>query len=564
MVENQFVEFGKAEVDYSQAKLIEFINDSDIKGAKKYINQYFIRMGDPVSIKHWCPSKNDFLTFSYEMIAKSYIPIIKKKPQNGEVAFNPYGWFTSYENPYVYHQDIDVKQPKFFERKGSQYMNLFGGYKWTTKKEYQSFSKSTKKSVELLWTHIKNILCSKNEELFNYTRNHLIHLVCGKKMKKGLYLKSGQGTGKSIVFEFLMEKVLGPSLFWKTSSPDVVIGQFNGQLEGKLILYLEEIRCKSVTEWDAFSNALKDLMTASEIEIERKHGTPYLIYNLLSIIMVSNKEALKLEYDDRRWIVLDISEEMKGNLVYFEELLTATRSEEVGEAFYWYCMENFDESFNPEKMPETESKMALRSKNLKPIQKFLRDECILKKRDILEKFSDVYDAFDSYGKKNIRGWIMMARIEFSKELKSLGIVTKRGGQGVTYIKQSWKPLYDKFLENKWITELDEFEDVGKVELEVNDDDVEVSVASKKNAAKQTICKPTKLNTDSDEEFDEFAGCKLVKERKEPEPVDDQLDSDIEDVCELLKPKTSAVETQLKKPPKLSKKKSKNSNIELDF
>ena len=56
-----------------------------------------------------------------------------------------------------------------------------------------------------------------------------------------LYLKSGQGWGKGIITDFIQRYVLGTQLIYKTSDPPTILGSFNGQLLGKLLLLLEEI-----------------------------------------------------------------------------------------------------------------------------------------------------------------------------------------------------------------------------------------------------------------------------------------------------------------------------------
>ncbi|GET51317.1 hypothetical protein GLOIN_2v1880406 [Rhizophagus irregularis DAOM 181602=DAOM 197198] len=46
-----------------------------------------------------------------------------------------------------------------------------------------------------------------------------------------LYLKSGQGWGKSIITDFIQRSVLGTQLVYKTSDPQTILGSFNGQLQ---------------------------------------------------------------------------------------------------------------------------------------------------------------------------------------------------------------------------------------------------------------------------------------------------------------------------------------------
>ena len=81
-------------------------------------------------------------------------------------------------------------------------------------------------------------------------------MINGEKVPTALYLKSLSGTGKSIICEFILNKVLGPQMVYKTSDPDQVAEKFNSAIAGKLLLYLEEMPI----EWTAIADRFKALI----------------------------------------------------------------------------------------------------------------------------------------------------------------------------------------------------------------------------------------------------------------------------------------------------------------
>src|SRR5881227_2843132 len=121
--------------------------------------------------------------------------------------------------------------------------------------------------------HIHKVWCSAKKELTEYVIDWLAHMINGEKVPTALYLKSLPGTDKSIICEFILNKVLGPQMVYKTSDPDQVAGKFNSAIAGKLLLYLEEMPKKSNLEWTAIADRFKALIDPGRIDINEK-GKP--------------------------------------------------------------------------------------------------------------------------------------------------------------------------------------------------------------------------------------------------------------------------------------------------
>jgi len=77
-------------------------------------------------------------------------------------------------------------------------------------KEYEEYDESIRKDVDTILSHIKLVWCNNQEEPFKYILNWFAQiLVAGKKQQTALFLKTKPGAGKGIIFEFLLNKVLG-------------------------------------------------------------------------------------------------------------------------------------------------------------------------------------------------------------------------------------------------------------------------------------------------------------------------------------------------------------------
>jgi hypothetical protein len=212
-----------------------------------------------------------------------------------------------------------------------------------------------------------------------------------------LYLKSGQGTGKSVITDFLQNKVLGSKIVYITSNPDCLIG-FNHQLSGKVLLILEELPATTKSQWCTISNSLKHFITGKTYTNKEKNKTDFEVDNNISIIINTNNNAIKIKSDDRRFLINDVSHEKVGDHKYFNVIHEATYNDDVGEAFYWYCREYSakHKCFKEFPPPLSNTKQDLIIENLHSLFDFIKIEYIKTKTDIDLSFTDFYDEYIRY------------------------------------------------------------------------------------------------------------------------------------------------------------------------
>ncbi|GET66947.1 highly derived D5-like helicase-primase [Rhizophagus irregularis DAOM 181602=DAOM 197198] len=225
--------------------------------------------------------------------------------------------------------------------------------------------------------------CSGDWNLTEYIIKWLAGVSAGRKMYSILYLKSGQGWGKGIITDFIQRSVLGTQLVYKTSDPQTILGSFNAQLQGKVLLLLEEMPTEK-SQWNNLYRSLKDKVMSDIMEIHEKYKTPTHYKNFISTIVLTNENALRVKNDDRHTVFLDVSPSCKGDLEYFKKLGDAMKYLGASEAFYAYLRAIADAypDFNGNPPPMTTSKQDHIISTLPPLFQFIKDTYLIVKNHI--------------------------------------------------------------------------------------------------------------------------------------------------------------------------------------
>jgi hypothetical protein len=193
--------FGKAKDSFQLSLLKDLIRQNKNEKAKEYVKKYFIKVYDPMGVLMWIASEGKI---SYLTYAEAKEQFFQKEIANESFILR--GWFFNWDTD-LYLQIVNPKKPQIYEFKKAKYINLFPGY--LHKDCAETPTKNDLEKVEKVWSHIKIVWCSNNDSLFQYVKCWIAHMVSGRKMISSLYLKSEQGTGKSIITDFLKFKVLG-------------------------------------------------------------------------------------------------------------------------------------------------------------------------------------------------------------------------------------------------------------------------------------------------------------------------------------------------------------------
>jgi hypothetical protein len=164
----------------------------------------------------------------------------------------------------VFYLSLNEGNPKHF--------NLFNGLMFEPLK-----SKLTEKEMreceakipKLLW-HIRYILANGCEQSYRYLICWLAHVIQKphKKTWVAPVIRSKQGSGKSALFDFFGNKILGGDLYLYCQDLENVIGSFNAVAANKLLTVFDE-----VNSWGGaykLNNRLKSMIIQSQGVLNRK------------------------------------------------------------------------------------------------------------------------------------------------------------------------------------------------------------------------------------------------------------------------------------------------------
>ena len=168
--------------------------------------------------------------------------------------------------------------------------------------------------------HLKEVTCDGNRAHFNYLMLWLAHMVQMPETKPGVavVVKGKKGTGKSIVTERILQRMLGEH-YGQYSSSESVIGKFNSHLKNKLLIVLEE----AVWAGDPTSEGkLKAMITDREGDFEQKGMDKESCRSYCRLYFNTNeRRSVPATLDERRYFVLRSSSKYKDNRVYFSKLI---------------------------------------------------------------------------------------------------------------------------------------------------------------------------------------------------------------------------------------------------
>ena len=192
--------------------------------------------------------------------------------------------------------------------------NLFRGFPLTPKQGDWSRMRD----------HIEKVICAGNAEHFAYVLAWMARAVQdpgGDKPGVAIVLKGGKGIGKGVFVNYFGD-IFGEA-FLPIADSDSFTGRFNMHLSKALLAFLDE------AVWGGDKKAegkLKQLITEPNVMFEPKGIDSIALDNFLNIIIASNEDwVVPATGDERRFLVLQPSEDKKQDTKYFGKILDERR-----------------------------------------------------------------------------------------------------------------------------------------------------------------------------------------------------------------------------------------------
>src|SRR5262249_35134788 len=131
-----------------------------------------------------------------------------------------------------------------------------------------------------------------------------------------------------------------------------------------------------------------------------KYRTPYSITNITNLIISSNNsKTIRLNRNDRRYFIPDISEKYVENGIgmdhYYAPLDEAIKNPEVSKAFYSYALEyvKLNPNFDEQKIPMIKTKLMMINSDNNKVHEFIKEKYVCQYKDLDSTFLYLYNDF---------------------------------------------------------------------------------------------------------------------------------------------------------------------------
>lgn len=266
--------------------------------------------------------------------------------------------------------DIWLKSPRRRKYRGiifdptttisnGQYYNLWKGFTRT----------ATQGDCSLYWAHVKENICKGDQELYLYVRKWLAYIFQHPdQVHTALVLQGSQGVGKNSFVEPL--GVLLGSHYALLSGINELVSNFNYHLKNTVLIHANEAL------WGGNKKDLgtvKAMITEQDCVIEGKGKDRIRVRNFKHIILSSNEDwPVHLDPDDRRFLVIRVSEQHKEDHEYFKSIQEQLNNGGYEALLYDLLHEDLT-NFNPRKMPSSSDSFSIKIRSAESTCRYLYD-----------------------------------------------------------------------------------------------------------------------------------------------------------------------------------------------
>lgn len=166
--------------------------------------------------------------------------------------------------------------------------------------------------------HVRDVLCKGDARLYEWFLDWCADIVQNPAKPKGtaIAMRGPQGAGKGQAAQYLMAAYAPYTCH--LISQELLLGRFNDHFAGKLFIYGDE------ASWPGDRRGickLKGLITETRILVEKKMVPAYEIGNYARLMIATNDDwACPADIDDRRFFVLDVTDEKRDDRSYWQAL----------------------------------------------------------------------------------------------------------------------------------------------------------------------------------------------------------------------------------------------------
>lgn len=197
--------------------------------------------------------------------------------------------------------------------------NLWRGFAVEPAKAITEGTPEAIDSLDMFLQHARQNICDGDAPLFDWLIGYFAHMVqCpSEKPMVALVFRGKKGVGKNALVE-RMGYLMGGH-YTLASDSRYLLGNFNSHLENCCFFVLDE------AFWSGDKKAegrLKDLITGSHHNIERKGQEPYKVENCTRVAIIGNEDwIVPATQDERRFAVFNVKNSRKGDGTFFRKMI---------------------------------------------------------------------------------------------------------------------------------------------------------------------------------------------------------------------------------------------------
>jgi hypothetical protein len=172
------------------------------------------------------------------------------------------------------------------DKENPDIFNVWNGYD-ISKEIAEKFDEEEARPI---LNHILHCWCNGDGEAFEYVLNYFAWILQFPHKKTGvvLCLRSKQGGGKGVIISKLGE-IIGDNHFCQNSNANYLFGDFNGQLEGKILVNLDEAFWGGDKKMEG---QMKNKITERNQTINKKNKEAYMISCYANYIISTNNDLV--------------------------------------------------------------------------------------------------------------------------------------------------------------------------------------------------------------------------------------------------------------------------------
>jgi hypothetical protein len=240
-------------------------------------------------------------------------------------------------------------EPNIESIKNKKIYNLFKGFN-----NNPNITNEATQENSYFLKHLKRVC--KGDVEFEYFKQWIAHIIQKPYIKTGkaiILYSEKKGSGKNSIIEGLI-KLFSSELVGKMNNIEDITRNFNAHLVNKLLIFGDEITAKA----KAINDRLKSVITQEDQNLEKKGKDAIKVKDCTNYIFTSNnREAFKVEDDDRRLFLIHLLEEEMINKNEFYEYINNKNS--MSELFNYFKNYKITYKIVEDKPPLTEYKLEL-------------------------------------------------------------------------------------------------------------------------------------------------------------------------------------------------------------